>query len=565
MLTFAVFDKSGPAIAFPLRHAHCLINDGVTVSADIELERGSICVEKSVDGSAGLGLNFPTESVEVSLGGTTSVRLGGGNITLHTCMLPERERPYLLSLELARHQIMLLLNKLEEWSLFEHAADDPVLRLVEKAREAFTEALLATRYDPTITNGYTNAAERAARRALDLGVAAGEAMAILQARLQHTRRVTGELARIAAHPPPANALTDSEARQSKSMLAGSPGVILTDFPKVGCRVNPAFFAPELANSIAGACDFVCLPMRWVEMEPTEGKYSFTRTDRWIEWAIMKAKLPVHAGPVLDLHPSCVPDWLYIWEHDYETFRDVVCDYVKNLVTRYRKTVHTWCVASGLNVGGSFRLTYEQCMELTKLCCALVKKLQPQARVSVELAMPFGEYTGMARGAKAIAPGLYAELINQVQVECDILGVRLQAGHADPGRSARDLLTISSLLDDLASYDKPISISVMGCPSRAAQPNETPADAALEPGHWRAPWSEQTQSAWLASVAAMVAAKPYVTSICWQELLDAPATNGGEMPGGGLMATMAQPKPALRALSDLRAALREKKPALPGLA
>ena len=71
-----------------------------------------------------------------------------GTVTLQTCLLPEREKPYLLSLELARHRLMLLLNKLEDWALFDLAPTDPGMVLFEKARKAFTEAVVAQGAEP---------------------------------------------------------------------------------------------------------------------------------------------------------------------------------------------------------------------------------------------------------------------------------------------------------------------------------------------------------------------------------------------------------------------------------
>lgn len=573
MLIFAVFDNQGPAQAWDLRHAHVVGPDDLVIPGIIEFADGLIEVGKRVDGTAAFGLQFPADPVECpGLG-----RLGGGQLTLRTCLLPERATPYLLSLELARRQLMQLLNKLEEWALFDRPADDPAMMMLDRAREAFTHALVVQRAAPagrpraggpgagtaplSAVGGYSPEADREARRALSVGVAAGEAMALLHARVAHRRRVSGELAAAVSHPEPANAITDHETRLSTSALVGSPGVILPEAPKVGCRVNPAAFSDALAATVQQHCDFVCLPMRWVDMEPTEGKYAFAKTDRWIEWAVTRARLPVHAGPVLDFHQRSVPDFLFIWENDYETLRDVVVEYVKTIVTRYRRTVAVWNVASGLNCGGSFRLAYEQAIDLTRTCVALVKKLQPSARVVVELAMPWGEFTGVPRGGKALAPHLYAQLIRETQTPVDALGVRVQMGHAEVGRSARDLLNLSSVLDKLAGLELPISVTAMGAPSRPAQSAEEAGEPELAPGRWRGEWSDTVQAQWLAQAGAVVLSKPYVTSLCWQELYDAPPILGGDMPGGGLLTQAGVAKPALRVLGELRRACAEKRPTL----
>jgi hypothetical protein len=568
MLLFAVFDDQGPAKEWPLRHAYLVGPDDMVIAGDVRFERGLVrCERRGADGACALGVQFPVASIEgVGPAGATP---GASLITLRTCLLPQRAAPYLLSLELARHRLMLVLNKLEEWAFFDLPADDPLMKLVEETRQAFTRALLLQK-----TGGgaggqwYTAEADQAARQALALGVAASEALARRQAQMQHERRVSGELARAAALNPPANAITDFEARASRAAVMGSPGVLLPEAPRIGCAITPGAFGPGVQDAVSNACDVLVAPMRWVDMEPTEGKYAFAPTDRWIEWAVTKAKLPVIAGPLIDFRAAAVPDFLYIWEHDYETLRDVVVEHVKNLVTRYRRTVHTWVVCSSLPCGGTLPLNYEQVIDLTRTCVLLTRKLQPSAKVAVDLAQPWGEYAASGQGGgggggggsmKAIPPVLYAELLNQLGMNLDALSVRIQMGQAAGGRSTRDLMAVSSLLDRIAALDRPLIVT-LGAPSAGATTGSgVPAGGGAgaggggaEPGYWHRPWSPEAQAAWLQSVGAMVAGKPYVQSIAWQQLLDDPQ---GEMPSGGLMAANGQAKPVWATLKRLRDGLR----------
>jgi hypothetical protein len=560
MLLFAVFENDAPAKQWPLRHAHLLGPDELVVSGDVRFERGLIRCERRGEGACALALQFPVPAEGAAEGSPNEARL-----ILRTALLPARTLPYLLTLELARHRLMLLLNKLEEWALFDLPADDPLSRQLEETRQAFTWALLLAK-GGTGPQGewYSPEADRAARLALASGVVAGDLMARRQAEVQHRRRVSGELARVAALRPPENAITDHEARASREAAIGSPGVLLPDMPKVGVAVNPAVLNADLQKQAAEAADYITVPMRWVDMEPVEGKYAFKPTDAWIEWAVTKAKLPVMAGPLIDLRPGAVPDFLYIWEHDYETLRDVVIEHVKALVTRYRRAVGTWVVASGFQAGGAFALSQEQIMDLTRTCVFLVRKVQPNAKVIVEIAQPWGEYSGLpGMTQRTLPPATYAELINQLGLEIDALGVRVQMGQNLPGRATRDLIAISHLLDRFAACDRPVVITACGVPSRAAP---TPAQSspdlpAPDPGTWAGGWTPETQASWLAAVGAMALGKPFVQALCWQDLYDADA--GADMPGGGLTTLGGGPKPALKALAMLRSALREKKPTLPG--
>ena len=106
MLRFRVFSEGKPAKKADLSGAYLVGGDGVPVRAEIEFKNGEIICRKRVAGPVGLTLVWPVK--------------GLGRIALETTRLPERERPYLLQLELARGRMMRLAHKQEDWEL-----DDP--------------------------------------------------------------------------------------------------------------------------------------------------------------------------------------------------------------------------------------------------------------------------------------------------------------------------------------------------------------------------------------------------------------------------------------------------------
>jgi hypothetical protein len=285
----------------------------------------------------------------------------------------------------------------------------------------------------------------------------------------------------------------------------SVGVVLPNPPLIGCAVGPSQFNESMTRVVATACDFVSIPMRWIDMEPTEGTYSFAKTDKWIEWAVRTAKLPVTAGPLIDFREICVPEWLYIWEHDYETLRELVYEHLKTIVTRYRRTVTRWTVCSGLHVNDSFVLSVEKMMDLTRMCALLVKKLHPAAKVQLEIAQPWGEY--FSRNKKSMPPRMYADMISQAGIALDAYALRIQMGQPGFGRATRDLMAISDLLDRYAELDKPIAVTAVGVPSQVVMPpppppprdeedrEPVPAAPAANPGFWRAPWTPESQGRW----------------------------------------------------------------------
>lgn len=525
-MTFLVYDgQDEPAREFALRNAHLLEADAVVTPGAIAVEGGLLRCEPSSAEAAALALQW-------------SVR-GLGRLTLRTCLLPQRQAPYLLSLELARHAIMLFLVKLEDWGLHELPADDPAMEAFERARGVFIEALCA---QPTPAEGLsaptdpfahaTAEQDRLAREALALAVEAGERLALARADEDLGRR----LARAAA--PVSNA-GEGEERKEEARPLGRP--------TIGCAIIGDRFSGPLRSVVEESFDFINIPMRWVDLEPVEGRYDFSKADRWIEWAVRTAKMPVVGGPLIDLGRGACPDWLHIWENDYETLRELVFEHVKKVATRYRKAVRVWTITSSLQVAEAFHLSIEEALDLTRTCALVVRKVQKNARIQVEIAQPFGEY-GSTRSARTLPPHHYAELLCQAGVPVDVFGVRVQVGDPSPGRSTRDLATLSDLLDRLAVFEKPVAVTALGAPARAIAPTREDIAAGRDGGEWRGGWSETTQADWMTRMLLVALAKPFLTSVCWQDLYDRDAE--GLMRFGGLISGDGQPRQALKRMTEI---------------
>ncbi len=582
MLSFAVFDGSGPAREWPLRKAYLFGPEEVPVQGDVYFESGVIHCEKPSQDASGLALQFQVELPPgVAARAAAAGKIGGGImkgdtglglLTLRTCLLPDRPEPYLLSLELARHRIMMILNKLEQWSLFDLPGDHPVLRQFESARAEFTASLVSLCHR-TVTGGVSGPdpssmiqADAAAKRALSLAVDAGEQLSLLHAERQLKLRLEGKLFKDASERAAEALSADRSIPDGAAKNPDGAGVVMPGPTQIGCTVQPAVFSDALARVVGGSCDFVTVPMRWIDMEPTEGKYSFAKTDKWIEWAVRTAKLPVHAGPLIDFRDICVPEWLYIWENDYETLRELVYEHVKTIVTRYRRTVNRWTVCSGLHVNESFQMTLERMMDLTRMCALLVRKLHPTAKVQIEIAQPWGEY--FARNKRSMPPKMYADMIPQAGIMVDAYALRLQMGQPSAGRSTRDLMSMVDLLDRFAELDKPLCVTAMGVPSQpigapgagGAREGDVPSRAPytlVDGGSWHAPWSPEMQARWVTQAVSLVGSLPYVHSVCWQDLYDSPPAQA-EMPFGGLVSDAGSIKPAALSLAEVRKLVGGKK-------
>jgi hypothetical protein len=592
MLRFAVYDaQDRPARAFALRHAHAFGPDDLPVAATITAEDGIVTVDRAGTDSTGLCVQMEVPGPDAGLLKGVGVDLGGlppvfrkpgvegvgtlGLLTLQTSLLPRRDEPYILTLELARRQIMLFLNKLEEWGLFDYPPAEGVLRSFDASRRAFTGALVASRKGhPGADHPDPKAwASHLAMQALALIVDAGERLSIVAAERDLPERLAGTHYE-AAVKTYTKMTGDAPAAGAAIAIAGWNGVSLPGVPSVGVTVEAGAFSDGLCKAASAAGDFITIPMRWNEMEPSEGKYSYTATDRWIEWAVRTAKMPVVGGPLLDFRARCIPEWLYIWENDYETLRDLVIEHIQAVVTRYRRTVGRWTVASGLHVNGDLKLSVDQIIDLTRVGVAVVRKLQPTARVQIGIDEPWGEYHAARK--RSLPPLLYADALMQVGLNVDTIGVRVAMGQGGSGggggasgRSTRDLMSLSALLDRYAAFNRPIAVTAVGVPALAVTRAEsapmmeegTEEAVNFEGGTWRSGvWTGDLQADWATQALAIMVSKPFVQSVCWQQLADGTASGGvgDEMPGGGMIGAGGAVRPVLSRVAQIRQALREGK-------
>lgn len=495
MLLFAVVNETDRAGSFSLRHAHLIGNDEIVIPGEVTLDGGLVKCAKSRNESAALALQWDAGEP--------------GVFTLRTCLLPERDEPYLLSLELARHRIMVFLVKLEDWGLVELPAEHEAMRTFEESRAIFTKALVKSR---PIDGAYTAEDDQLARSALSTAIRASEMLAAEHARIEQARRRTHGIAM-----------------------------------PIGCCIAPERCTESLRQLVEKDFDFIDMPLRWADVAPEEEKYTFAPSDKWIEWAVKRSKMRVYGGPLIDFRGNATPSWLHVWENDFDTLRDLVYEHVKRVITRYRRAIGRWTVTSGLNAPNPFIATLDQAVDLTRVCVLTARKLHPRARIQVEVTQPFGEY--LAEHGDSPGPLMYLEMLFQAGVAIDAIGLRIEMGDAKPGRSARDLMQLADLVDRFGDFEKPINITAIGAPSEPPAEKTLGLHRELDPGRWRGGWSLQTQAEWLTKAIDVIAAHPVVTSICYRDLYDRPS--GSDMLYGGLITDTGRRKPAMHAITDVR--------------
>ncbi|MEM6315966.1 MAG: endo-1,4-beta-xylanase, partial [Planctomycetota bacterium] len=279
-----------------------------------------------------------------------------GVLHLETCRLQPRPEPYLLNIELVRHRLMRILQKQEDWAMFDLSrAENNLQGRLDQLKADFAEAL-GLLDEP-------GDAAKVADKALADAVDISEGIAALHAELLLGRRV---------------------------QLATMPKNLL------GVRGDVAVRNAKYRETLAGKFDFVSLPLPWAQLQPDEDEFSTTDADELIE-QLHKRRLPIIGGPLINMCENCLPNWLALYEDDFDTVRDLAFRYVSQIVGRYRGKIAAWNVVGGLHLPGMFDGGFEQLVELTRLLVGQVKTLLPSARTLVTVTEPFGNYLAGGEG------------------------------------------------------------------------------------------------------------------------------------------------------------------------
>src|SRR5688572_6433081 len=436
-----------------------------------------------------------------------------GTYEMETTRLPPREKPYNLNVELARFRLMKIVQKQEDWNLFDFPRAERFADRFKESQNLFGQSL--GKLDEP------GEASLLADRSLQISVDLSEELAVFHGELLlHRRRSAGGL--------------------SKHIF--------------GCRVDSTVQNQKYKETLAENFDHAVLPMSWKQLQPEQDRFETGALDDWVEM-LAKKRVPIIAGPLIDLSEAGVPDWMFIWEHDFDTLRELAYEFVQKIVGRYRKQVSVWNLVAGLHTNSAFTLSFEQSIELTRLLISQVKSALPSAKTLVTITQPYGEYN--ARGTNSVPPMFYAEMVAQAGINFDAFGLEIETGVPTPGGYARDLFQVSCMLDRFSTIGRPVFLTSVSAPGRAGPDPSDRSEGKLDPsaaGRWRKPWDADLQALWIDGVYRLALSKPYVESIAWGNLADITPT----VPSGGLLYDMLKPKPAFVKIKELRDCFQRKK-------
>jgi len=424
-----------------------------------------------------------------------------GVLALSTATLLERPEPYRLPLELARGTVLRLREQRFEWQAVGLGIPKEVDAHVSRAMDAFSWAVVSQE-----DAGQSSVqAQEAILHALDGSqlLAAAYAEQVIAAR----RRAAGKLPSLLGAQLSGPALDEASA---KGFLA-------------------------MANAgLVGLC--------WSDIEADEGVFSWSACDEHFAWCSAHG-LKICAGPLVQLDPRGLPDWVYLWEDDFENLMAAAEDFIRAAVERYRGKVDFWLCAARANTSEALSLSEEENLRLAAGCLDLVRRLDPGTPTIVSIEQPWGEY--VSRRANASSPLGFADALVRAGLDLRAVMLEMNLGCFRGGTLPPSELDLSRQLDVWSLLGAPLMVS-LSIPSAGGDDPLAARQVQVPSGVW----TPEIQQSWVARYLPLLLAKPNVLGVFWNQPRD---SQPHDFPHAGLWGPRRTAKPALRTLAAVRAA------------
>ncbi len=462
--------------------------DNMPYPTQVRLHKDRLVLGRNVDESGSAAIPWTVADAGLVLAGTAT--------------LGDRPTPYHLPLELARGKVNQLRNQAFDWLSNGLHPPPAVPEQIRQATLAFTRAI--AQYPADRSGPLAQEALAAAYRAAD-GLVRVYVDQVFEVRQQRQPQLDTVL---------------------------------------GTRLGTVLLPDETAGLLHAACNGVCLPFTWRDIEPVESDYHWGPHDAVLDWAEDQG-YTVSAGPLIDFSLARLPDWLVLWDRDLPSLASFMCDYVETAVRHYRGRIRSWQLTAASNYAALLGLGEDELLWLTVRLVEAARQADPGLEVLVGISQPWGEY--LALEDRTHSPFVFADTLVRSGLNLAGLDLELVMGAAPRGSYCRDLLEASRLLDLYALLGVPLRVT-LGYPAAAGPDPGADQEMTVAAGSWREGLTPAVQAEWASAFAALVLCKPAVHAVLWTHFSDAEAH---QFPHCGLLDSQGNPRPALARLRELR--------------
>ena len=314
----------------------------------------------------------------------------------------------------------------------------------------------------------------------------------------------------------------------------------------GAMLGDSPLPDAMESTYLDAFNSAGVPLTWSAIESQQGKYDWSVPDAQIEWC-QANELRICGGPLVDLTPMALPDWLYLFEGDLENLSSLMCNYVRHVVRRYQGKVNVWNCAARFNVSHELKLSEDQRLALAVRLIETVRQTDPNTPVVISFDQPWGEY--MAKADLDLAPIHFADALVRGDLGLTGICLAIHCGYEREATFQRDPREILAELDRWTLLGLPLMVTLC-----APGGNET--DAAAQQPALSAPQvagvedGVEAQLRWVERFVAVIVSKITVQVVLWNQLRD---DQPHRLAHGGLFDAEGNSKPALDVLKNIRQA------------
>ncbi len=268
------------------------------------------------------------------------------------------------------------------------------------------------------------------------------------------------------------------------------------------------------EAMAANFDYCVLPMSWKQLQPQENVFATEALDEWVD-VLGRKRIPTIAGPLIRLDEASVPDWMVIWEHDFDMLREMAYDFVQKVVNAISQ------IGGGVERrrrhGNQHRLQSDVRAD---------HRADPAAGLAGENAdsqRPHDDHHhASVRRISRPAPRRACRRCSMPRWsrrrESALRRLRWKSRWAfrEPGNFTRDLFQLSSMLDRFSTLGRPVFLTAVGVPGGRSP--DVAGGSEPSRGGPMAPTVGPAASGRLDGRGLHMAfSKPFVESIAWANL------------------------------------------------
>lgn len=287
---------------------------------------------------------------------------------------------------------------------------------------------------------------------------------------------------------------------------------------------------------------VVVEPNWKHCEPEIGHHVWQQVDETLD-AVRQQGLATILGPIFTLDRFTTPDWLYLWENDFDELLNAVKRYSGELVDHFRNRVDLWYCAAGLNDQTALPMKEEQRLQLLIHIIQSLRGSGLRAPLLVSFAKPWGEY--MTSRDRELAPIHFAEELVRARVGITGIGLEFNFGCHPPASYYRGYFDVEDLLDYWSLLGVPLFVT-LSAPS-SWRPD---AEAIYDPNRLEEPLerlSKRTQRELVEHILPAILTHPQVQGVFWTQVSD---SQPHRFPHAGLLDPRGRPKSSVTKMTEI---------------